>query len=244
MCIRDRISDLSIEDVDFKGFNPLIGDFLPEEIDLTFRVEVENPTDYEAEVTNLQYQVYIENNFLGEGETYGIFLPPRSTSPVHISFRTTSEDVIEIIADVLRRGDRIIDFTVKGVATVPVKFFNVMTISNIQVPFERSGYYTLSIPGMKANATGFNACWSSTTAVVGKPVKAIVEVKGPASGTLKIVIMKDVPLLSDKPVYHRELSISVPFGTESFEISFVPEEPSGATLRGYYIVVYLSLIHI
>ena len=236
-----KIKEMTIEDVSLEGVNPLIADFLPDAIRLKLRFLVTNPTDYSAEVTRLHYEVYVENHFLGEGLKENIYIPVHSDKPIYIDFIAETTDVMRVIEDLLRRGDNAIDYKVIGVITTPVKLFNVIRIAKVDIPFEYSGFYILSIPGMKPQIRQLNAYWEQTEVILGNLTKAIIKVTGPLSGVLEVRIMKDIPILADEVVLTKAFEVNVPAGqTQVFEVKFIPEEPTSIKLRGYYIVIYLN----
>ena len=48
-----RVAEVGVEDVDVKGINPTILDFIPDEIDVTFYADVENPTGYDLSLIHI-----------------------------------------------------------------------------------------------------------------------------------------------------------------------------------------------
>lgn len=232
----------SIDSFSIEGFNPPF-DPIPDAISLRFRVLVYNPTSYSLELDRLTYTFYIEERYLGEGIKENIYIRPNGETTLYFDFTTRTGDILRILGDMIMRGDTAIDYEIKGIATVPVKLFGAVRIFSVEVSFDQKGYYVIPIklPGAKPTVRFIDAYWGSTQAYVGTPVNVVVEVQGPVSGSIKVVVMKDIPLMPDKQASVKSFPVNVPSGGyQKFTVQFIPDEASSWKLRGYYLVIELD----
>jgi len=227
----------SVKSVSVEGFNPPF-DFYPDAIHLTIRLDINNPSSFSAEIDRVIYKVYIEDHFLGEGIKENIYIPANTELPLDIDFTARTSDILNIIADQLKRGDNAIDYRVEILATIPIKLFGVVRVFSIDIPYTKKGYYIIPVPGMKPQVKGVNAYWNTQVAYVGFNVTLTVEIPAGLKGDLEVVIMKDLTLLPDKVAY--TFDIGYVQGPKTITLVFTPTEASSLTLRGYYIKVILN----
>jgi len=236
------VQAISVDNIELEGLNPPL-DLIPNAINFRFKVLVDNPSPYSVEIERLQYMVYIEERYLGDGFKEDIYIASHATTPVYLSFRATTSDILRIVGDLIKRGDTAIDYSIKGFIRIPVKLFGIIKLLSVDTPFEKKGYYVIPIqlPSAKPTIRAINAYWSKTQIRLGESAQAIVEIKDGISGTINVIIMKDIPLWPDSQVFTRSFSISVPSGySKRLTVTFYPKEPSSWKLRGYYIVIELN----
>ena len=105
---------------------------------------VDNPSPYSVEIERLQYMVYIEERYLGDGFKEDIYIASHATTPVYLSFRATTSDILRIVGDLIKRGDTTIDYSIKGSIRIPVKLFGIIKILSVNIRFEKKGYYVIT----------------------------------------------------------------------------------------------------
>ncbi|RLF24578.1 MAG: hypothetical protein DRN15_02690 [Thermoprotei archaeon] len=125
-------TSIKIEDVMVTGFEPLSP--------FRYRVEVEvvfnNPTGTAIEAEFLIYQVYIYSYYIGEG-----FKPRLVIKPGMSSERFTYELDIRYLPWIMQRTiaeEGVINVTVTGWVTVPLKAFGIFTWREVRMPYKIS----------------------------------------------------------------------------------------------------------
>jgi Late embryogenesis abundant protein. len=246
------VKEISVADVSLEGFNPP-GDLMPDAIHVTIYVSVHNPSMFSLEVERFVYTIYVKGSYLGEGVYERIYIPAGAERTIYLYVTSHIVDVLKIIADMIMRGDTTLDYEVKGYVRVPVKLFGVVYVASVDVPFDRGGTYQLpyrpplpSIPRRTPRPdVRVNAYWERSEVRVGEAVAAVVEVWGPVSGVLEVVVKKDFRFMPDEVAYVERFTVDIPpGGYRQFRIIFIPSEASGALLRGYFITVKLNKVEI
>ncbi len=237
------LKEASVANVRFEGFNPAIGDFYPDSVEFTFRIKVYNPSSYGITLDKIVYTVYVEEIFLGKEFVENLYIAPKTETSLDFKLKTESSDILSLIGDLLVRGDNVVDYRVNGYIVLPIKFFGVVRVFSVEIPYNYEGFYVLPVkpPWGRPETKLVNGWWESTTIHLCSTVKATVTVKGSISGKMEIQIKKDIPLWPDKVVYSKSFYVNIPVGDhKTFTIHFHPSEASSWKLRGYYIVVKLN----
>ena len=107
----------------------------------------------------------------------------------------------------------------------------------------------MTVNSIERSATVVGAQWEVggqvvTTARTGDNVTARVMLKaqgGAVSGTLRIVIKKDIPVLPDQDYVQATASLSLADGeNRAFTVKWSPNEATSTTMRGYIIDVWFN----
>jgi len=122
---------------------------IPSRITLDVDLYVENPTDASVELERLSYKVYINDKFIAEGTKIYILIPANSEMSIKIPVEITASDLLNFIVSLIWEGRRDINVDVKGVVNVPLKFFGVIKVMTVSVPFKVSKVYTIPLPWEK-----------------------------------------------------------------------------------------------
>jgi LEA14-like dessication related protein len=142
---RLEIRETELMDAKLEGINPLMFDFIPEEIIYEFRVLIHNPSDYPITVDEMRYQVYVESFFLGEGIEQDISVPANSETPLYFTVITETGDTLRVMADIIFNQGDPIEYEIKGYLVVPLKLFGIVQVTTVDVPFEKTGNYRAPI---------------------------------------------------------------------------------------------------
>ena len=235
-----RVVEVGVEDVDVKGINPAILDFIPDEIDVTFYADVENPTNYDITIEKLHYTVDIEGTYAGGGVLTDILIPANFKERIRIPYTTTAGEVLKVVGKVISSGDTAVDYVVKGYMLVPVYVYG-FRMTTLRIPFQQTGYFIIPVPGAKPKVEFISVYWSPSEISFGNFSVAVIQIKGPVKGKVEAVIKMDRILLPDKEVYRESWYVNIPQGkVETFKIAFKPPEPCSMTVRGYFVEIYIN----
>jgi len=104
-----------------------------DEYELRFSLSIKNPESTSIEVDYINYRVYIENEFVGEGEKPH-FIIKHGLSNHTFSFIFSTLNLTEPTKKLFMRGN--VNVTVKGDVIVPAKFMGLFTWRHIKIPYE------------------------------------------------------------------------------------------------------------
>ncbi len=98
---------------------------------ISFALGFHNPRDVDIEAHELDYDVYMEDEFVGQGTARDLVIPPgRSSREFSLDF--DARDAPGLV-DILLKDTAVL--TVEGEAKVPVKAFGALEWASAEVPF-------------------------------------------------------------------------------------------------------------
>lgn len=105
---------------------------LLDEYEVKFSLSIKNPKGTSIEVDYISYRVYIEDEFLGEGEKPHFSIDPGITNHT-LLFSFTIYDLSSSTQRVLLSGAA--NVTIKGEVMIPAKFLGLFTWRHITIPY-------------------------------------------------------------------------------------------------------------
>jgi len=126
-----KVEDATISNISFEGFNKIF---------ITFKVVVNNPSNYGVTLEKITYEIYFDGQYLGEGIKKDIYIPSNSKKPIYFSLETTGTNVVNLIKNLLKQ--KIINYKVSGIISLPIKPYGTIKILTIDIPYTIKGTYT------------------------------------------------------------------------------------------------------
>ncbi|KAA0013360.1 MAG: LEA type 2 family protein [Thermoplasmata archaeon] len=105
----------------------------PDEYDIKFMLSLKNPKKTTIEIDYIKYKVYVEDEFLGEGEKPRFFIQ-HGTENYTFLFTFNIMDLVTPVKNILMKGE--VNITVKGDTIIPAKFLGLFTWKYIDLPYE------------------------------------------------------------------------------------------------------------
>ncbi|MCD6171206.1 MAG: hypothetical protein J7J36_02145 [Thermoplasmata archaeon] len=121
-----KIVDKRIGGVNLK--NPL----MPDEYEVKFIIVLKNPKNTEIEVDYISYKVYIEDEYLGEGEKPHFFIEHGIKNYTFV-FSFSIYNLTSSAKELLINGEA--NMTIKGEIMIPLKFLSLFTWKYIKIPY-------------------------------------------------------------------------------------------------------------
>lgn len=140
-----KIEEAKLVDVSLEGFNPAVLDFYPEKVNFIFGIVVDNPSNYGLVLDKVEYQVCVENRYFGEGFKENVYIPPNTKTSLNFTVESNTTEILEIIFDMIKREDTVIDYKLNGTITLPIKLFGAFKVLSVRIPFTHEGSYNLDI---------------------------------------------------------------------------------------------------
>lgn len=123
-------NSLEVEDVRVISVAPgiVLGDFV-----VVFEITLDNPTGSEIDVDRITYKLYLEDEFLGEGEKMNFQVESgRQDLEFEVTFNVY--DLPAPVQELFFSSGAML--TIEGEVTVPIKLFGVWTYTEVTVPYE------------------------------------------------------------------------------------------------------------
>ncbi|RLG39685.1 MAG: hypothetical protein DRO01_05215 [Thermoproteota archaeon] len=121
--------DLQITDKRITAITPEGGTVFKAVLQFTF----ENPRSKELELQGITYKIYVEGEYLGEGEKGAFTIPPgESNQSFEILFDL--QDLGSVLDSVL--GKEVVHLRLKGEVMVPAKFAGLYTWKVLTIPYD------------------------------------------------------------------------------------------------------------
>ena len=122
-------NSLSIEDESIKSISPT---GTPEEYNAVLVFSINNPTSTSIELDSITYEIYIEDNYVGEGEKGHFKIEPG----IHDQDFTVVFNIRDLPASIKTIYlEQNTNLTIEGEVTIPVKVFGLFTYTTITIPY-------------------------------------------------------------------------------------------------------------
>jgi LEA14-like dessication related protein len=231
---------ITVESIELRKINPK-GDIfgIPTTVELSFDVNINNPTSYTLDIERITYTIYLQNIKIHEGAKHDITIPANSRTPISFEIEIDIAEAVSTIVDMMKHG--VIECRITGIIDVPIKLFGVIKFFSFSIPYDKVSSLSLTSPITFTPVVVIDAGWNPTVIPLGRTTTAYVVLKSSeaVSGVVKLVIKKDLVLQPDQEVASEEFYISL-HGEKSIEVQFTPTEPTSISLRGYHIEVYFN----
>jgi len=103
----------------------------PNEYEVRFSLSIFNPKR-DIEIDYINYDVYIEDDYLGNGEKPH-FILKKGSSQYEFTLHFTSSSISSATKDLLLAGEA--NVKIKGEIMIPAKFFGTFTWKHIKIPY-------------------------------------------------------------------------------------------------------------
>ena len=113
-----------------------------DEYELKFSLTLKNPKSTSIEVDYIKYDVYVEDEFVGDGEKARLLIPPGlSNHTFSLTFSAIS--LTSSTKNLLLYGS--VNVTIKGDVIIPAKFLGLFTWRHIKLPYTMHDTISVSL---------------------------------------------------------------------------------------------------
>lgn len=109
---------------------------IPTRVKLVFGVSVHNPTFLPFALERMSYSMFINAKFIGDGFTENVLIPSGTTRPIPLPIEISTAGILIGLIDVIGSGT--FQLEVKGNMEIPIKFYGIVKLFTISIPFEKS----------------------------------------------------------------------------------------------------------
>ena len=189
-----------------------------------------NPTFLQVDVTDIYVQLYIEDEYALETSIEQLFIPPGKTVDKDISFSISdAAQILLMVSQASEAHGGEVKVTLTGHATVHLLFMGV------RLPFSVDRYFMTEEPALQYGSSKWVDADGNTVSacLVYDQVYVQVSVENPTrkqtiTGSVKIVIYRDITLWPDEKVKEESQSVSLnPGESETVSLDFTPNQESG-----------------
>ena len=189
-----------------------------------------NPTFLQVDVTDIYVQLYIEDEYALETSIEQLFIPPGKTVDKDISFSISdAAQILLMVSQASEAHGGEVKVTLTGHATVHLLFMGV------RLPFSVDRYFMTEEPALQYGSSKWVDADGNTVSacLVYDQVYVQVSVENPTrkqtiTGSVKIVIYRDITLWPDEKVKEESQSVSLnPGESETVSLDFTPSQESG-----------------
>ncbi len=128
--VYDAAKSIEVVDKKIVGLYPVYPKI--DEYEVKFMLTLKNPKSTTIEVDYISYKIYIENEFLGEGEKPRFFIKHGTENHTFL-FSFNIMDLTSSTREILINGNA--NVTVKGEIIIPAKFLGLFTWKYIKIPY-------------------------------------------------------------------------------------------------------------
>ncbi len=118
-------------------------------VHLTLTLTLENPSDYETRVRELEYEVYLNGRRIAKGNASNIDLPQGERAidlPLDIDVNESASIILNSLISAVSHGSTSMNlsYEVRGSARIPVTILGIeVPGADVTVPFSKRGVYKL-----------------------------------------------------------------------------------------------------
>lgn len=129
--------------VEIKSIKTLTYNPLKNKVLICFQVEVNNTGYIDVAIEKLYYEVYIDNEYLGEGYKENIVVT-RGVNQINICLEVAPSDALKIMVLRSLANDEKVNVTIKGYIDIPIKSFGYIKLWTLELPYEETFYVEFS----------------------------------------------------------------------------------------------------
>ncbi len=236
------LKTISIKDVD--DINLLFIN-IPKSIILSVVLDVENPNFLGATVSNVNYQLFLNNIPVGEGSLpYSVYIPANGRTDVTTEVKISIASSIQTLLSILQQGsvnakvvgNIYIQAPIIGTITVPFNEEKLVFGSGTSGTISSQPYLSVQNIWWEVNGVNLNSAKSGDTVIGYITVKAV---NGRVNGNAIVKIRQDISFAPDKDFASSSYDINLNEGeTKTLSISFSPVFASN--IRGYFFELWFN----